>query len=371
LLAVVGVLVTAPAEAAPVTETFDYTGAAQEFTVPDGVHHIDVVACGAQGGPSSPFPPVFVSGEGGRGGRATGTIGVTPGESLWVYVGGWGATGGFNGGGSGGTGGGGGGASDVRQGGQALTDRVVIGGGGGGGGVLYQSSTGFALPLSGGAGGGLSGGSVTNATGGTQTGPGIGQTASRNGALGVGGPGLGGGGGGGGLYGGAGGPFQDVPLSLTVGAGAGGSGLGDSHQSGVCSFDGQVTLSYDADPPEITPFGAILFEGNSGTTTIQVPVFLSEPTTLPVTIDWATVNGASGTGLAASGSDFVAASGTVTFAPGDTTEYVPIEIIGDTIDEPALLYGEWGLITFSDPTHATLDTATFFGAGLFIIVDDD
>jgi hypothetical protein len=36
-----------------------------------------------------------------------------------------------------------------------------------------------------------------------------------------------------------------------------------------------------------------------------------------------------------------------------------------------LLYGEWGLVSFSNSTNAHLDTATFFGHGLFIIIDDD
>ena len=51
--------------------------------------------------------------------------------------------------------------------------------------------------------------------------------------------------------------------------------------------------------------------------------------------------------------------------------YVSIEILGDGVDEPPLLWGEWGLITFGEPTNATLDVDTFFGKGLFVIVDDD
>ena len=64
------------------------------------------------------------------------------GRNMAVFVGGQGGSaGGFNGGalggsskGSGGEGGGGGGASDLREGGDALADRVVVAGGGGGGG---------------------------------------------------------------------------------------------------------------------------------------------------------------------------------------------------------------------------------------------
>jgi len=69
----------APAQAAePVTRTFDYTGAVQEFTVPAGVNEVDVVACGAQGGATFASPPLIVSGPGGLGGQASRTLAVTP-----------------------------------------------------------------------------------------------------------------------------------------------------------------------------------------------------------------------------------------------------------------------------------------------------
>lgn len=130
---------------------FEFTGAPQTWTVPEGVTSILVDASGAQGGgigvivgpPSNPGFP------GGRGARVRTVIEVTPGESLQVFVGGAGGNitfpntggpGGWNGGGVGGTdnvdfkdpAGGGGGASDVRRGGGELEDRVVVAGGGGG-----------------------------------------------------------------------------------------------------------------------------------------------------------------------------------------------------------------------------------------------
>jgi hypothetical protein len=49
-----------------------------------------------------------------------------------------------------------------------------------------------------------------------------------------------------------------------------------------------------------------------------------------------------------------------------------IEVLGDTVDEPPLYGGEWGLIEFSNASpNAVLDTDRFFGFGLFVIVDDD
>jgi len=71
------------------------------------------------------------------GGYVKGDIPVTPGETLYIYVGQQPTTitGGFNGGGNGeGAGKGGGGGTDVRQAGTALASRVVVAGAGGGAG---------------------------------------------------------------------------------------------------------------------------------------------------------------------------------------------------------------------------------------------
>jgi hypothetical protein len=112
--------------ASATTETFNFTGAAQTWTVPAGLTEATFDLYGAQGG-GIPGDPLFLPG---LGGRATATIAVTPGASIQVNVGGQGGI--FGGGG--GFNGGGGGASDIRIGGTALTDRVLVAGGGGGSG---------------------------------------------------------------------------------------------------------------------------------------------------------------------------------------------------------------------------------------------
>lgn len=197
---------------------FNFTGAQQSYIVPAGVTLISIDAYGAQGGTA----------EGGQGGYAFGELSVTPGQTVYINVGGQGNTinvssgssvGGWNGGGAGGSGtsgASGGGASDVRLGGTALTDRVIVAGGGGG--MDYDGSN----NTLGGDGGGLIGNSGivagstgTASTGGTQSAGGIGGTSQNNtgnpGVLGVGGATVFytnstyqyGGGGGGGYYGGA------------------------------------------------------------------------------------------------------------------------------------------------------------------------
>ena len=59
-------------------------------------------------------------------------------------------------------------------------------------------------------------------------------------------------------------------------------------------------------------------------------VTLSTASTLTVTVDYATSNG-----TATAGSDYQSTSGTLTFAPGETTKSIPVPIINDTMDEPS------------------------------------
>ncbi|MCB0882326.1 MAG: hypothetical protein KDC33_08955, partial [Thermoleophilia bacterium] len=92
------------ASAAPVT--FNSTGAPQTYTVPAGVTSVRVTAHGAQGGSGYGILPNGCPG--GKGAEVRGTLAVTPGQTLYVLVGGVGTLGiyntatpgGYNGGGS-------------------------------------------------------------------------------------------------------------------------------------------------------------------------------------------------------------------------------------------------------------------------------
>ncbi|MFD5617035.1 Ig-like domain-containing protein [Streptomyces yangpuensis] len=267
--------------------TFDYTGAAQTFTVPSGVTQLSVDARGASGGAAAGNDNP--GGVGGAGAEVAGTLTVVSGQTLQVNVGGAGGVGtdsapgagGFNGGGTGGSsdsayGGGGGGASDVRSGTLDLASRLVTAGGGGGGGATDELSGG-----GGGAGGqsgvnGTNGAGGANTTGGqggggaTPTGPGAGGAGGTgindnggNGQPGVPGTGglggtgragdaggiTGGGGGGGGVYGGGGGGGGGITDVEFSGAGGGGGGssagpAGSTFTTGANAGNGLVTISY-------------------------------------------------------------------------------------------------------------------------------
>jgi hypothetical protein len=229
-------------------KTFTYTGGQQTWTVPAGVTEVAIEAWGAQGGPAACCNAGDETEDGGLGGYAVGTLKVTPGETLYVYVGGKGVkqgSGGFNGGGPGSTwGAGGGGASDVRQGGTAVGNRVIIGGGGGGG------NCGCPDHGTGGDGGGKNGSDGLNLNGGFTPGGGGSQngggTAGSNPGT-AGSLGQGGGvsqyhvaGGGGGYYGGGG--------AYAAGGGGGSSYIDNlknaSTSSGKQSGNGVVTIGW-------------------------------------------------------------------------------------------------------------------------------
>ncbi|MEZ5140180.1 MAG: Calx-beta domain-containing protein [Acidimicrobiales bacterium] len=110
--------------------------------------------------------------------------------------------------------------------------------------------------------------------------------------------------------------------------------------------------------PTLVPGSATVGEGDEATTTVDVPVTLSEPTTVPVTATWHTLEAPSGGATQAQADvDYVATSGTVTFAPGETEATVALEVIGDVTDEP----NEFVLVAFDAPTNAEL--GGFYGLG--------
>ena len=85
----------------------------------------------------------------------------------------------------------------------------------------------------------------------------------------------------------------------------------------------------DPAPPTASVSSTSVTEGNGGTVTATFTVTLSFASAAPVTIAWST---ADGTATAASG-DYVAASGTVSFAAGQTSKTFTVTVNGDTLYE--------------------------------------
>ncbi len=281
------------------TQTYNFTGSVQTFTVPPGVTSITIDAKGAQGGNTN----------GGKGARMIGTFTVTPGENIGIAVGQQGIV--NNCGGGGASGGGGGGTFAWRV---ASSTQPLIAAGGGGGGNMNWSGLPCTFGLDavttvdgtqgsgstsalGGTGGN---GGFGNAPSGTGSGGGGWLSAGQNSTYGSGctgglgpfsftggsgasvfGPGgeggFGGGGGavcgcgGGGGYSGGGGGGGEGSQCRSGGGGGGSynSGTSQNNTAGVQLGNGQVVIT---------------FIGAGCTASIRVPVTVTVDNVAPVAV---------------------------------------------------------------------------------------
>ncbi|MDI1287876.1 MAG: Calx-beta domain-containing protein [Reyranella sp.] len=98
------------------------------------------------------------------------------------------------------------------------------------------------------------------------------------------------------------------------------------------SASGFVVNGAGTPPPPVLPTlsidDAAISEGNSGTAQLTFTVKLSQAATGPVTVQYSTADG-----TAASGADYTARTGTLTFAAGETSKTITIPVLGDTAVE--------------------------------------
>nr|WP_193725440.1 putative Ig domain-containing protein [Xanthomonas campestris] len=128
--------------------------------------------------------------------------------------------------------------------------------------------------------------------------------------------------------------------------------------AGVSDAQGQGTIVNDDALPSLSIDDVSVNEGNSGTTTATFTVTLSAASGQTVSVNYASADG-----TATAGSDYVARSGTLTFAPGTTAQGVAITVNGDTALEP----NETFSVGLSGASNASIARAT--GAGT--ILNDD
>jgi hypothetical protein len=126
-------------------------------------------------------------------------------------------------------------------------------------------------------------------------------------------------------------------------------GLATATTTFVWTVVNQRTLSID----DVT-----MVEGNHGPRPAAFTVTLSPPSPRRVTVRYTTADGS-----ARAGSDYVAASGTLVFGPGETTRPVTVVVNGDTTVE----HDETFVVNLSNPAGALLVRAR----GVGTIEDDD
>jgi beta-glucanase (GH16 family) len=105
---------------------------------------------------------------------------------------------------------------------------------------------------------------------------------------------------------------------------AGGAGLIAVGRAG--SAEGGPTVSQPAAPVPVV-------EGDAGEAAVVIPVTLEPAASAPVQVDYETLDNSATAGL-----DYSATSGTLTFAPGTTTQTITVPVLGDGLLEDHELF---------------------------------
>ena len=97
---------------------------------------------------------------------------------------------------------------------------------------------------------------------------------------------------------------------------------------------------------------ATIIEGSSATTNLSFTVSLSAASSQTVKVNYTTVNG-----TATAGTDYTAKSGTLTFAPNQTSQTIVVPILNDNLNEADEIF----TVSLSNPVNATINTAVGTG----------
>ena len=108
---------------------------------------------------------------------------------------------------------------------------------------------------------------------------------------------------------------------------------------------GVGTILDNDPPPTVSLSDASIREGNAGLTSVSVPVTLSSASGKPITVDYSTADG-----TAQAGNDYLAKSGSISFAPGEIQKNIQLQIVGDTNVEP----DEYFFVNLSNPSNVML-----------------
>jgi hypothetical protein len=128
--------------------------------------------------------------------------------------------------------------------------------------------------------------------------------------------------------------------------------------AGPVTFAGSVGEPDPEEPAVLAVADASISEGDRGTSTVTVPVTLSSASSQAITVSYRTVDG-----TAKAKADYNAASGTLTFQPGETSRTISIAIQGDHKREA----NETFSVELSNAVGATIDDG---GATVTILNDD-
>ena len=134
--------------------------------------------------------------------------------------------------------------------------------------------------------------------------------------------------------------------------------LSNPVNAAIATAQGTGTIVDDDSPPSISIGDVSVTEGNTATKTASLNVTLSAAGGRTVTVNFATANG-----TATAGSDYLARTGTLTFAPGVTSQPVVVTVNGDALNEA----NETVLVALSGATNASISDSQ----GVLSITNDD
>jgi hypothetical protein len=120
----------------------------------------------------------------------------------------------------------------------------------------------------------------------------------------------------------------------------------------LLSTDAVVTIHNDDPKPIISASSLTVQEPSSGIDKAEFIVKLSNPTSQTVTVNYFTSNG-----TATAGSDYLAVSGTLTFAPLEMAKSVPVVIYADALNEG----NETFVLNLSNATNTAFTTGQAIG----------
>ena len=126
----------------------------------------------------------------------------------------------------------------------------------------------------------------------------------------------------------------------------------------------QVTNVIEGDGLSLFVGDPVMVEGDRGTTEAVFEVRLSRPSDAAIALDYETVDG-----TAHAGEDYRDATGTLSFAPGETVKYVRVDVQGDRVAEISETFSL--LVTPQASSAARFDAVEADNVGRALILDDD
>ena len=126
----------------------------------------------------------------------------------------------------------------------------------------------------------------------------------------------------------------------------------------IADNQGTGTINNDDTQPTISINDILANEGDSGTTNAGFTVSLSNASNQTITVNYATANN-----TATAGDDYISATGTLTFTPGQTSQPLSVGINGDVLNEETVSFN----VNLTSPNNATISDSQ----GVGTIVDDD